>query len=358
MPTTGNGRPATRTPRSPAWPRLRRLPGRAAAVPELRRAYGARRRTARPRAVLARAARAAGYAARRSRGPRVSTEPPSVPPVPADSGPFLEAFAIYLCTQIVLMLIIALVFRSSRLEMEWLLVLFLPVWFLWPVWRGVSRAELRRGLGWHRGRGVLREMAAGVGGYVGGLPLLVAAILVTAMLNRITHTQPEHPIQFEVGKGWWTTLQVYLLACVWAPFVEETMFRGALFHHLRQRWRWLAAAPLVAFLFAAVHPQGWTTIPVLGRPGRQLRRHPRMARLDHRLHDRALPPELHGRDVPGVVHVVGGGRIEDGGWRIPGHIIVASDENGRRLSPSGTPKGPRTVRFSGRVLPDRTRRVR
>jgi membrane protease YdiL (CAAX protease family) len=107
-------------------------------------------------------------------------------------------------------------------------------------------------------------MAAGVGGYVGGLPLLVAAILVTAMLNRITHTQPEHPIQFEVGKGWWTTLQVYLLACVWAPVVEETMFRGALFHHLRQRWRWLAAAPLVAFLFAAVHPQGWTTIPVLG----------------------------------------------------------------------------------------------
>jgi membrane protease YdiL (CAAX protease family) len=194
-----------------------------------------------------------------------STEPPSVPPVPADTGPFLEAFAIYLCSQIAVGLFAALVLRSwSMLSAEWLLVLFLPVWFLWPIWRGVSRAELLRGLGWHRGRGVLREMAAGIGGYIGGLPLLVAAIIVTSVLGKISNTTPEHPIQFEVGKGWWNTLQIYLLACLWAPFVEETMFRGAFFHHLRQRWRWLAAAPLVALLFAALHPQGWTAIPVLG----------------------------------------------------------------------------------------------
>jgi membrane protease YdiL (CAAX protease family) len=42
------------------------------------------------------------------------------------------------------------------------------------------------------------------------------------------------------------------------------MFRGALFHHLRRRWNWVVSAGFSALIFAAVHPQGWTAIPVLG----------------------------------------------------------------------------------------------
>jgi membrane protease YdiL (CAAX protease family) len=42
------------------------------------------------------------------------------------------------------------------------------------------------------------------------------------------------------------------------------MFRGALFNHLRRRWNWLISASVVAFFFAAIHPQGWTLIPGLG----------------------------------------------------------------------------------------------
>ena len=48
------------------------------------------------------------------------------------------------------------------------------------------------------------------------------------------------------------------------PVIEETMFRGALFHHLRRRWSWVISAPVVAFIFAVIHPQGWVTVPALG----------------------------------------------------------------------------------------------
>jgi membrane protease YdiL (CAAX protease family) len=45
------------------------------------------------------------------------------------------------------------------------------------------------------------------------------------------------------------------------------MFRGALFAHLRQGNGWLLSAALSAFIFAALHPQGWAAIPLLGAIG-------------------------------------------------------------------------------------------
>lgn len=203
------------------------------------------------------------FAASRPPGP-AWPEAPSLPLVPTRTGPFLEAFAIYLGGQILLAMLIHFLFRGMSFANEWWLLLLLPVAFFWPVVRGVSWRELRRGLGWHRGRGVFREMGAGLLGYLGGLPVLALGMLVTGLLTRMAHTRAEHPIENEIGPGLWNHLQIYLLACVWAPIVEETMFRGALLHHLRQRWRWLSAAPIVALLFAAIHPQGWAGIPALG----------------------------------------------------------------------------------------------
>ena len=40
--------------------------------------------------------------------------------------------------------------------------------------------------------------------------------------------------------------------------------RIAQLNHLRRRWNWLISASVVALLFAAIHPQGWTLIPALG----------------------------------------------------------------------------------------------
>ena len=45
------------------------------------------------------------------------------------------------------------------------------------------------------------------------------------------------------------------------------MFRGAFYHHLRSRLPWPLAAGLVGVLFAAIHPQGWSAIPLLGAVG-------------------------------------------------------------------------------------------
>jgi membrane protease YdiL (CAAX protease family) len=65
-------------------------------------------------------------------------------------------------------------------------------------------------------------------------------------------------------------LLVFLTACVAAPIVEETMFRGVLYRHLRdwsagqQRWMSVIFAALVnGLIFASIHPQGIFGIPVL-----------------------------------------------------------------------------------------------
>jgi membrane protease YdiL (CAAX protease family) len=59
-------------------------------------------------------------------------------------------------------------------------------------------------------------------------------------------------------------LMIYAVAVLWAPLIEETMFRGALFHSVRVRWGWWPSALLVSLIFAMIHPQGWTLIPTLG----------------------------------------------------------------------------------------------
>ena len=70
--------------------------------------------------------------------------------------------------------------------------------------------------------------------------------------------------------GLTTILLVFLTACIAAPVVEETMFRGVLYRHLREwtgwRRRWISVTFSAVFnglIFAAIHPQGIYGIPVL-----------------------------------------------------------------------------------------------
>jgi len=49
---------------------------------------------------------------------------------------------------------------------------------------------------------------------------------------------------------------VFFLGVIVAPFVEEIMFRGALYSWLRARMGAISAMFASAILFAAVHPQG------------------------------------------------------------------------------------------------------
>jgi membrane protease YdiL (CAAX protease family) len=119
-------------------------------------------------------------------------------------------------------------------------------------------------LGWHTGKGVLREVGAGIAGYLAGIVVMSAGFLVTYLLVKRTGISPEHPLIHILQGNIWHVLGLYALVSVFAPFMEETMFRGALFHHLRRRWGWAITATVVAFIFAVIHPQGWVAVPVLG----------------------------------------------------------------------------------------------
>jgi membrane protease YdiL (CAAX protease family) len=175
---------------------------------------------------------------------------------------FLEAFTIYL----VLFLLLGLVLRLagwSNIQWVWVAVLILPVQFAWVIRRGVSATQWRQALGWHSGRGVIREIAAGIGGYIAGLSVIVVGSLITYILIRFSGARVSSPVVQELRGDVWHILGIYAVACIFAPVIEETMFRGALFHHLRQRWRWIISAPLVGIVFAALHPQGWAAVPAL-----------------------------------------------------------------------------------------------
>ena len=183
----------------------------------------------------------------------------------ARAGVYIEAFALYLGWFIGVSLVAgALGAREGNLKWFWIAVAgSAPLACLWPLVRGVSFAELRSGLGWHRGRGWVREIGAGVGGYVAGLPVIVAGIVITAVISRFVGEQPTHPIVEEITGRLPDVLKLLLLASVYAPLAEETMFRGALYHGVRARLPFVVAALLVAFIFAVIHPQGLAAVPAL-----------------------------------------------------------------------------------------------
>lgn len=153
----------------------------------------------------------------------------------------------------------------------------------WPVRRGIPWSVVREEIGLHPGRRPWIELVAGVGGYLGALPLLAVGMTMTLLLLRLqgwisppagpfdAAAEPAHPIVFQLaGSSIWLKLQLLLLASVAAPLVEETMFRGVLYRHLRESSRRrgillsiLLSGGVSSLLFAAIHPQGWLAVPAL-----------------------------------------------------------------------------------------------
>ena len=175
--------------------------------------------------------------------------------------------AIFLWCFVGVTLVASLLHDAMQIDLSHVLIwLLLPV-ALWPLARGVRGRELAMGLGWHANgkgaAGVGKEMVCGVVGYLAGLPIFVLGIVLTFLLLLIPGTHAEHPVTQEIDSSLWGYLRLLMLASLWAPLVEETMFRGALLTHARSWMPSVAAAALVGFLFAAIHPQGWAAIPAL-----------------------------------------------------------------------------------------------
>ena len=143
---------------------------------------------------------------------------------------------------------------------QWLVALVV----FWPVVRGVDRATLMRSMGWTRGRGVVREMVAGVVVYLAFLPVVVGGFAVMILMINVFGARPSHPaVDYLTDASPIHLLLIFSVASIWAPMVEESVFRGAMYHHARRFVGIALAALFTAFVFAAIHPQGIAGIPPL-----------------------------------------------------------------------------------------------
>jgi membrane protease YdiL (CAAX protease family) len=205
---------------------------------------------------------------------------------PIHHGIYAETFAVWIALFLLLQVGAG---SMSRVLPALALVLGLVAFFgsllalYWPVMRGVSWADVRLDIGWFGGLKTALEPIVGIGGYFMALPILAAGAMITIVLvliqNALTPerglleptTGPAHPvIQQLTGEAWWPKIMVLILAAVAAPIVEETMFRGVLYRHLRDAtgrmgivMSILVSGLVSAFIFAIIHPQGWVAVPVL-----------------------------------------------------------------------------------------------
>jgi membrane protease YdiL (CAAX protease family) len=152
--------------------------------------------------------------------------------------------------------------------LAWFLLHLAPVLVVlaWPVLGAGLIERSRVGYGLTKGRGVLREAALGVL----ALPVVTAVTLATDLLVNPGPIRP-HPID-ELLLHPSLTVRTYFIAdvLIGATFVEEIVFRGALYRFLRDgtaglpRALGIASSALVsASLFAVCHPQGWWSMPAL-----------------------------------------------------------------------------------------------
>jgi membrane protease YdiL (CAAX protease family) len=157
---------------------------------------------------------------------------------------------------------------------------------LWPVLRGIPWRQVRWEVGLRAGRQPALEPFIGLANYAMALPLVALGLVMTLVLMFMQRAlqgggnpqdsfaptdMPSHPIFKDIVAGdWGVRLQVLLLASVFAPIVEETMFRGVLYRHLREAsqrlgffWSVVVSSTVAGFLFAVIHPQGLVAIPGL-----------------------------------------------------------------------------------------------
>lgn len=148
----------------------------------------------------------------------------------------------------------------------------------WPVLRGRDWATVRADLGLTSGRGVGRELLAGLATYAACVPLLIVAVFIVAGLTNL-YTQwqqaggppnpfapsnrPSHPVAEMVLGDIWMLLGIYFTAAIVAPLAEEIAFRGFLQTHLRGYAGRLPSAVAVGLVFALIHPQGILGVPAL-----------------------------------------------------------------------------------------------
>ncbi|MEO1526531.1 MAG: type II CAAX endopeptidase family protein [Planctomycetota bacterium] len=198
---------------------------------------------------------------------------------PRNGRLYLEAFAIWIVSFVLLGFVIGFVIPANLGMLGSLAVMLLSLGAVtWPRFRGVSWNEIQADIGWTRGQGLLRELVAGVGSYATALPMIAGAYIVVFIVLyafgielQFDHSSAHPIVEQQIGASIWTAIQMFILACIMAPLLEETVFRGLLYRHLREASSRLPfllsmffSAVVNATIFAAIHPQGFVALPALG----------------------------------------------------------------------------------------------
>lgn len=195
---------------------------------------------------------------------------------------FLEAVAVYLALYLVLSVaggaIIVLTGGSHPILVGAIMLAAASfAGALWPLLRSRDPATAAADLGLTRGRGVMREIGAGLFGYLACVPIMAVGMIGTIVLMVVymmlaqalgweaqeTSTAPHPVLEWVAGGSTAARLGVLLLAAGVAPLFEEIMFRGALFSGASKRLGVVPAMLIMAFIFAVIHPQGWIALPAL-----------------------------------------------------------------------------------------------
>jgi len=102
----------------------------------------------------------------------------------------------------------------------------------------------------------------GLGGFIASLPLVAAMSLLSNWAFRRIHT-PEQPIIPMVSSGNAAVVALaFIVACVAAPIIEETFFRGTLYNAFRGKTGTWPSVLATSALFAAVHPLPGNFLPI------------------------------------------------------------------------------------------------
>ena len=145
----------------------------------------------------------------------------------------------------------------------------------WPLMRGLRWHELRAAAGLGAPDSAWRLFWMGGASYLCAIPFMALGVVLGQLLDGMVgdrHLQDmSHPVQDMLpGADAAMRLALFFVASVAAPVVEETVFRGLLYGHVRQQtwaWpRWLSITMAMLFsasVFAAIHPQGVLAVPAL-----------------------------------------------------------------------------------------------
>jgi membrane protease YdiL (CAAX protease family) len=166
----------------------------------------------------------------------------------------------------------------SGLVLQMAIMVIPLIGLLWACRGGRSWSQVRQDVGLTAGGGVVREVGYGVLTWCAAVPLAAVGFVVAFILSALTGesvSDATHPIQEAIAEGGLAVrLALLVLAAVFAPLVEEIVFRGVLYRHLRERLggmghfvSFMVAALASSALFAAIHPQGIVFAPILAGLG-------------------------------------------------------------------------------------------